>query len=145
LTTSFDKYHAALSPDGRWLAYSSKECGIYQGVVQPFPDATAGKWQISADGGMKPRWRADGKEIYYQDRTGRIIAVPVTANPKFEVGKANPLFQTALGFQALPTWMQYDASPDGQRFIISEVLGVRISNNPAPLTVILNWRSMLKQ
>jgi eukaryotic-like serine/threonine-protein kinase len=145
LATGFDKYNAALSADGRWLAYSSKESGMYQVVVQPFPDASAGKWQISAQGGMKPRWRADGKEIYYLDRTSRIIAVSVTADQKFAVGKANTLFQTALGFQALPNTTPFDVAPDGQRFMISEGRGARVSNNPAPLQVILNWPSLLKQ
>src|SRR5262249_51355892 len=107
LTTNFDKYHATLSPNGRWLAYSSKESGPYQVIVQPFPDASAGKWQISPDGGMRPRWRADGKEIYYQDQTGRIMAVSVLTDQKFEVGKASPLFETALGFQPFATTMPY--------------------------------------
>jgi len=146
LTTGFDKYFAVLSPNGRWLAYASKESGKYQVVVQPFPDASSGKWQISPEGGMRPRWRADGKEIYYEDGTNRIIAVPVTSDPKFEVGKANPLFQIFLGFPSFAAFMPYDVAPDGQRFIISaSATGANVSNTPDPLTVIFNWPSLMKQ
>src|ERR1700730_14773601 len=88
LGTSFDEGQPVLSPDGRWLAYVSNEARTYQVVVQPFPDASSGRWQISTNGGVYPRWRRDGRELYYLDPERRIVAVPVTAEGGFKVGKA---------------------------------------------------------
>ena len=144
LVTPFDKSQASLSPNGRWAAYVSRESGMYQVVVQPFPDPSAGKWQISTDGGIRPRWRADGEELYYEDRSNRIVSVSVTTNQKFEVGKSTPLLQTSLTFPNPPITFPYDAAPDGLRFVISELSGVG-PNNTSPLTVVLNWAYLLKQ
>ncbi len=69
---------AALSPDGRWVAYQTNESGRFEVVVQPFPDA-GGNWQASTAGGAAPRWRADGKELYFLAPDATMMAVPVTA------------------------------------------------------------------
>src|SRR5262249_48291479 len=75
LATSFDERQPALSPNGRWLAYASNESGAFQVMVQPFPDASRGKWQISTNGGAFPRWRHDGRELYYIDANDQMISV----------------------------------------------------------------------
>src|SRR5262249_30098779 len=62
--TKFSHAQSAFSPDGRWLAYTTNESGMYQIVIQPFPDPSAGKWQITGNGGTEPRWRGDGRELY---------------------------------------------------------------------------------
>jgi Tol biopolymer transport system component len=144
LLTPFDEPQAVFSPDTRWLAYVSGESGAYEVVVQPFPDSSRGKWQISTEGGVCPQWSRDGSEIYYIDSNGRIIAVAVKTDQTFEVGKATTLFETRLGFPALSNTSlpscPYDVTADGQRFLISEPLG-----NPSPITVILNWSSGLNR
>jgi hypothetical protein len=118
----------------------------YQVIVQSFPDPAAGKWQVSTNAGTRPRWRADGKELYYLDRASRLVAVSLITDQKFEVGKSAPLFQVGLGFQAPPVTIPYDVTPDAQRFIISEPgAGGPLSNNSSPLTVVLNWTSVLKR
>ena len=149
LVSGFDKSQAALSPNARWVAYVSIESGLLQVVVQPFPDPSKGKWQVSTDGGIRPRWRADGKELYYQNRSGEIVAVSVTTDQQFEVGKSTPLFRTSFTFQSPPIAFPYDAAPDGERFVISEPIGPvsgqgGFAYGVSPLTVVLNWLSLLK-
>lgn len=71
--TSAEEVLAQFSPDGRWVAYQTNESGRFEVVVQPFPDA-GGKWQVSTGGGVAPRWRADGKELYKSQRNTRVLA-----------------------------------------------------------------------
>jgi Tol biopolymer transport system component len=146
LATSFDEGQPVLSPDGRWLAYVSNEARTYQVVVQPFPDPSSGKWQISTNGGVYPRWRRDGRELYYLDPGRRIVAVSVTAEGGFRVGKATPLFETSLQFPDAPTSVPYDVSADGQRFLISVPSGpLAPAASSTPITVVLNWTAALKR
>jgi len=149
LATPFDEGQPVLSPNGKWLAYVSNEARTYQVVVQPFPDPSSGKWQISTDGGVYPRWRRDGRELYYLDRQRRIVAVSVTEEGGFKIGKTTPLFETALPFpDGPPTFVPYDVSADGQRFLISvrqDQLPPATNSTPTPITVVLNWTAALKQ
>ena len=101
-TGSFNETEARLSPDGRWLAYSSNESGRTEVIVQPFPDPSGGKWQISTDGGVTPRWRGDGRELFYLDASGRIVAAAVTTGSTFAVERVSPLFRTPLPCRLLP-------------------------------------------
>src|SRR5437879_6973968 len=105
------------------MAYSSNESGINQIYVQRFPEGS-GKWQISISGGVQPRWRRDGKELFYVAPDGKLIAVAVKAGINFEAGAPEALFQTrifGLGPSALYS-QQYDVTGDGQRFLINEDL-----------------------
>ena len=79
------------SPDGRFLAYQSNESGRKEVYVQSFPDP-GGKWQVSTAGGVDPRWRADGKEIYYRAPDQKLMAVEVQAGGDFPAGVPQPLF-----------------------------------------------------
>jgi eukaryotic-like serine/threonine-protein kinase len=94
--TPADETSANLSPDTRWIAYSSDESGRREVYVQGFvpdrvPAAGSGKWQISTAGGDKPRWRRDGKELYYIDLDGKMMAVPVKSTATtFEPGSPSP-------------------------------------------------------
>ncbi len=92
-SSSFDERAAALSPDARWIAYSTNESGVYQVVVQAFPDASQGRWQISASGGYAPRWVRDGRKLFYHDLAGWIVRVPIVTDPAFEVGDAEAVAQ----------------------------------------------------
>jgi Tol biopolymer transport system component len=132
---SFSYIDAALSPNGRWAAYASNESGTYQVHVQPFPDPSGDKRQISSTGGTNPRWRRDGRELYYVDLDGRIIAVSVTTAGDFNVGKSTPLFATPLGLSS------FDVTADGEHFVL---LGPP-SATSTPLTVTLNWTAGLKK
>jgi DNA-binding winged helix-turn-helix (wHTH) protein/Tol biopolymer transport system component len=141
LVTPYDEPYAALSPDGRWLAYESSESGTYEVVVQSFPDPSAGKWQITANGGVCPRWRRDGKELYHLDADGAMVATPVRLARTVEIGKPVTLFQTKTGFPSVSLYRSacpYDVTADGEQFVLFE------PGKPVPISVILNWTSTLQ-
>ena len=88
-----DETYGQFSPDGKWIAYSSTESGRREVYVQGFapdrvPAAAVGKWQISTAGGDRPRWRRDGRELYYIALDGKLMAVPVAIGNAFKVGVA---------------------------------------------------------
>ena len=128
------------SPDGRWLAYQSAQSGRAEVWVQPFP-ATGAKWQISRDGGARPRWRRDGKELFYVSPAGTLMAVPLAAGHAFQPGTPTPLFETKFSPNNINAY-PYDVSPDGQRFL---VITPREELGASPLTVVLNWDAGLKK
>jgi eukaryotic-like serine/threonine-protein kinase len=134
--------NAQFSPDGRWLAYSSNEGGSFEVFVSSFPH-TESKWQVSREGGSEPRWRRDGKELFYLSADGKVISVPVKATTTFEAGPPQVLFQTHLRqpISALDH-ISYDVSTDGQKFLVDTKVD---EPNAAPMSVILNWSSNLEK
>ena len=144
LSSTFNQAQGQVSPDGRWIAYSSNESGRNEIYVRNFP-TPAGKWQVSKDGAVYPRWRGDGKELFYYAADGRLMAVPITGETAVEVGTAVPLFEArmlngpnaAFGFRP-----QYDVTRDGQRFMLNVPLEETAS---LPITVVLNWAAGLKK
>ncbi len=124
-----------ISPDGKWAAYASDESGDWEIYVTTFPGA-AGKWQISRGGGTEPRWRGDGKEIFYLGPTGVLTAVPLSTEGTLSTGAATPLFQIH-GRAAISSTdvFSYDVAKDGKRFLVNRyVEPERIT----PLTIVLN-------
>ncbi len=108
---------AQLSPDGRWVAYQTDESGRFEVVVQSFPDA-AGKWQISTAGGTSPRWRTDGRELYFLTGEATMMAASISAaGESFEFGPPRPLFAARIVGGGLDR--QYAVSRDG-RFLINQ-------------------------
>jgi Tol biopolymer transport system component len=136
--TSFGEYAAQFSPDGLWVAYTSSESGRDEVYVQAFP-GPGGKWQISTAGGRTPKWRRDGKQLFYFGSDGRLTVAEVRLSPSFESGSPAPLFKIPL-FDS--TDRQYDVSPDGTRFIGNLLSG---STEVQPLTVVLNWSAGLEK
>ena len=137
--TPFHEIQGAVSPDGRWLAYACDESGAFEVYVQGFPDSQ-GKRLVSRGGGAEPRWRADGRELFYVSADRRLMVVPTTIGPAFESGTPAPLFEMNvrdLGFQS---GRRYDVTPDGQRFVVQELIG-RV--RPSALTVVVNWSALL--
>ena len=124
-----------ISPDGKWAAYASDESGEWEIYVTTFPGA-AGKWQISRGGGAEPRWRGDGKEIFYLGPTGILTAVPVSTEGTFSTGASTSLFQIHGRAPISSTDVfSYDVSKDGKRFLVNRyVKPERIT----PLTIVLN-------
>jgi Tol biopolymer transport system component len=145
LANGFDHPQASLSPDGKWLAYVSNESSAYEIVVQPFPDPSLGKWPISTNGGVHPRWRHDGRELFYVDSDERLVAVPVAAGRDFVPGKPTPLFTLPIGpeINVFGAAYVYDVAPGGQRFLIS-VQSTGVAQR-VPLIVTTNWTSLLKK
>jgi serine/threonine protein kinase len=129
------------SPDGKWIAYASNDSGRWEIYVTSFPGAH-GKWQISDGGGEQPRWRSDGKELYYLSRDRKLMAVPVKTGADFDAGRPVELFQ-ANPREGVSTSERffYAVSRDGQRFLIN----TQIKTAMIPMSVVLNWASKLKQ
>jgi len=128
------------SPDGKWVAYASNESGKWEIYVTSFPDAR-GRWQISSGGGEQPRWRGDGKELFYLSLDGKMMAAPVTTGTHFDAGTPVALFQSTPRQPVLVyDLFVYDVSRDGQRFLINTQVKQADS---APMSVILNWPAKL--
>jgi eukaryotic-like serine/threonine-protein kinase len=126
---------SAFSPDGKWIAYCSNESGETKVYVMPFP-GPGGKWQVSPGGGWAPRWRRDGKEIFYLSSDNKMMSAEVKANgSNFEIGAVKPLFETRPN----RTYGGYDVSADGQRFVIAFETG---QPNTA-ITLVVNWDAEL--
>jgi serine/threonine protein kinase/Tol biopolymer transport system component len=127
-----------LSPDDRWLAYTSTDSGREEVYVTHFP-AGEGRWQISQTGGTFPAWRGDSKEIYYVGLDGALHAAGV--NPKkneFELDQVRPLFR--VNYTA-PIGNAFDNAPDGQHFVVTELpQGI-----PTPLVLVTNWLAEFKK
>src|SRR5262245_52013714 len=128
-----------LSPEGRWLAYVSDVSGQYEVYVQSFPGG-GGKRQVSNGGGIGPRWRRDGRELFYYAADGKLMAAPVKSGESFEVGAAVSLFEFRAG--TLPLIPPYVVTGDGQRFLINAVVETEPN---APLTVWTNWTAGVKK
>ena len=152
LKTPFDEAHAQFSPDDRFVAYESNESGRYEIYIRPFSPPSesaspgAGQWQISTAGGIQPRWKPDGKELYFLDPQGRMMAATITVTGATVVpGAPVPLFATKIFGVAAgsDTGLQYAVARDG-RFLINTVL--EMNSSAAPITLILNWnRDATKQ
>ena len=141
LQTSFNEDGPRFSPDGHFIAYYSDDSGSYEVYVQPFP-ASGAKWQISSGGGMQPRWRRDGKELFFMSPNRRLMAVDVNLGEgTFEAGVPKMLFQTSsIGYVGPRN--TYECSRDGQRFLINSLKSDAVS---IPVTVVVNWTSDLKR
>jgi Tol biopolymer transport system component len=128
------------SPDGRRLAYVSIQGGRPQVIVQSFPDGSHQREQISRTGGEAPRWRRDGRELFYIDDSSRMMAVPVEADGTISVARTTELFATPSGGGV---GNAFDVTPDGQRFLFSVESGAL--EPTSPINVVVNWPATLKK
>jgi eukaryotic-like serine/threonine-protein kinase len=147
--TAFDETQGQFSPDTRWVAYTSNESGRDEVYLRPFPDA-GGKWQVSAGGGSQPRWRQDGRELFYIAVDAKLMAVPIAAAPQeraVTVGTPTPLFVTRLasgpgislsGYQSRAL---YAITSDG-RFLMNTTLE---ADRQSPIILVQNWQQLLKK
>jgi eukaryotic-like serine/threonine-protein kinase len=151
--TEFSEGQGRFSPNARWIAYASDESGRSEIYIQPFPVPPNGgsKTPISRDGGSQPRWRRDGKELFYLSPDGKLMAADVTEGPTFKASVPKTLFQVPVaeightdvndemgngGLQVLG----WDVAPDGKRFLIDTA-----TNSSEFVTVLLNWTAELKK
>jgi len=142
-STGADSDNGHFSPDGHLIAYASDESGRNEIYVRTFSSATTataattgGKWLISTAGGIEPRWRGDGKELYYLAPDGMLMAVDISESPVFRAGVPKALFQSPP-FSSYVSENHWDVTRDGQRFLFAE------QSTQAPFTVVLNWPSLL--
>ena len=145
LNSAFDERNVQFSPNGRWLAYASDESGSYELYVRPFTaDGKVGgdKKRISTNGGMQPKWRGDGQELFYIAEDGQLMSVAVkTGELEFEYSAAKALFKTRMQARSR-LFHEYDVTTDGQRFLIGTLIG---ESKATPATVILNWTADLNK
>jgi dipeptidyl aminopeptidase/acylaminoacyl peptidase len=127
------EYAARVSPNGRWLAYSSDETGQYEVYVQTFP-RPGRKVRVSLDGGDLPLWAKGGRELTYL-RGQTMVSVPVEAGEEFRPGPQHPLFNLPVG------WTGLDIVADGERFLVSTPAETR----PRDIRLVLNWQALLKR
>jgi Tol biopolymer transport system component len=137
LQTPFNEARPQFSPDGQWVTYESNDSGQREVYAAPFP-GPGGKRQISSGGGVKPRWRKDGEEIFYHTEEGQLMAAEVIArNGTLEVGKVQKLFD---GIGNIRGYL-YDVSADGQRFLVAD----EGAATARPLTLLQNWTATLRK
>ncbi|HKM86772.1 MAG TPA: protein kinase [Terriglobales bacterium] len=138
LTSKGSETNGQISPDGKWVTYASDESGGWEIYVTSFPGA-AGKWQVSRGGGTEPRWRGDGKEIFYIAPSGMLMSVPVNGASIFATGTPAPLFQIHGRAPISSTDVfTYDVAKDGKRFLVNRY--VKPEHVP-PLTILLQAAS----
>jgi len=118
-----------VSPNGKWIAYSANETGQEEIYVTAFPNPSR-RWPVSRGGGVRPRWSADGTELYYVGADGRLFVV---TEETFHPGETFPLFD-------LQGASHYDVAPDRQRFLVNVPLP-----EPPELNVVMDWKTALPQ
>jgi len=132
-----------ISPDGKWITYSSNESGQYEVYVRPFPNVDSGVWQISDSGGGNSLWSRDGKELFYRKKDSFWV-VAVKSEPIFEHGKPKFLFRGTYD----DSW---DVHPDGNRFLMikptidESVEDVSAAEIPRKINIVLNWLEEIKE
>ena len=136
--TTFEERFASISSDGKWVAYQNNESGRNEIYITTLPSGGP-KWQVSTNGGISPKWRKDGKELYFLDGLDNIVTVDVNASANaVHLGVPHALFQ-AVGIQR--EYGPYDVTADGKKFLINSG-NVNASD---PLTLVLNWPAQLKK
>jgi serine/threonine-protein kinase len=148
LATPFDERNAALSPDGRWMAYESNESGQSEIYVRAFPNVADARYQISNGGGRSPAWGGDGRELFYVNNSS-VAAVPVTLKPVFGAGNPTKLFEARSmildgRFNGSGTIRIYDVSRDGRFLMIKENTAVD-QQAASRMIVVQNWLEELKR
>lgn len=148
LQTEFNEWMGQLSPDSHWMAYASDQSGRYEVYVRPFPLAE-GQWTISVAGGAQPRWRGDGKELFFEAADGKLMAVPVLkavpgAKPEFEAGAPIALFDAHIARSTSGVLPLYDVTKDGKRFLIERAVASGTASSPT-LNVVVNWNAASKK
>ena len=126
------------SPDGRFVVYQSDKSGRNEIYVRTFPDGE-NDYQVSANGGVRPRWSHDGKELFYVEGD-TLVTTAVSTKPTFTTGTTTPLFQHASFGSGGPS---YDVSADGRRFVVVETLEP-VEAEPPSIRVVQNWFAEFK-
>jgi serine/threonine-protein kinase len=158
LETAADEIEPAISPDGRWLAYTSAEGSFVAGArasrgspdvyVRPFPNVDDRRWQISTDRGSSPVWSADGKELFFISQ-GRAVSVSVETVPTFRPSAPRTMFELPPFYSSAVIRLrrQWDLAPDGKRFLIVNPADVAApgERSHAGMVVVVNWFEELRR
>ena len=142
-SAKFDERAPALSPDGKWLAYQSDESGRDEIFIRAFPDAKAGRRQVSVAGGGEPLWAHSGRELFYRSASGQMMAVPVATTATLAVGPERSLFPDSTYLRA-PSYRAYDLTPDDRWFVMLHMLPEATRGRNSQLVFVDNWFTELK-
>jgi Tol biopolymer transport system component len=140
IATRANESGGVLSPDGRWIAYQSDESGADEIYVQSFPAGNE-RQQVSVTGGTQPKWRGDGKEIFYVSPDRKLMAVDIRPGERLDVGTPHALFQTRI-VPLIEARNHYDVTSDGQRFVVNSR---RAEDSVLPITVVVGWAPEAKK
>ena len=140
--TEFTEQAPTLSPDGRWLAYTSNETGRAEIYVVPFPNASDARWPVSTSGGSEPVWSRSGRELFYRNGQGDMVAVEVETEPTFSPGRSTVLFSAVEFGRNVNNHPMYDVTPDGERFIMIRQGGGDVRGS---LILVQNFFEELKE
>jgi serine/threonine-protein kinase len=144
VATEASEFDAALSPNGRWLAYVSDRTGQAEVWVQGYPDAVAAPIRVSANGGYEPRWSANGRELFFRQGVS-MHAAAVADEEELAFAVSQQLFSGNFFGSPSPESSSYDVAPDG-RFLMIEIEDASGANDePASIVVVQNWLEELKQ
>jgi len=140
---AFTETSPALSPDGRWLAYTSDESGRFEVYVRPYPNVNAGRWQVSPNGGGSPHWSHTGRELFYENGEKALVAAAVVPGVTFTLGAQVTLFNTSGFAGSTPfnnsRFLYYDVAPDDKRFVLFRKAVKNGDVTVDPLVHIVNW------
>jgi Tol biopolymer transport system component len=141
VTSPARETQAEFSPDGRFVAYTSITTGAPEVYVQPFPNASDGKWLVSSGGGTEPHWSRDGKELFYV--AGQtLMSVPLTLQHTFSSGTPVRLFDAPVQPWYTNDSDRWQIAPDGKRFLL---LVPASKTSAPPIDVVVNWPALLKK
>jgi len=141
IATPAEEIAPTLSPDGRWLAYTSDESGRREVYVRPFPDVSDTKFQVSTSGGSEPLWAHSGRELFYRTSDNNLIAVQVVRDPAFSLGAQRPLFSVER-YGTDVFHRNYDVTRDDQRFLM---IRQEVREDEGELILVLNWLEEVKR
>jgi serine/threonine protein kinase len=140
LQSDFNERQAHFSPDGKYIAYTSDKSGSFGVYVQTFP-LSGSEWRISTGVGAQPRWRSDGRELFYIGPDRKLMVVEVKLGPQFQAGVPKPLFDTRV-LTVSDFRNHYVVTADGQRFLINSITQERATT---PIDIVKNWTTLLKR
>jgi len=140
---AFDEFEPALSPDGRWLAYVSDESGRSEVYVRSFPATSAGKWQVSTEGGIEPAWSGNSRELYFRSLDGRqILVADLSAGPNSAASRTLTTLPKQNDYERNQRNRLFEVAPDGRFAMIQRTGTPDVSGD---LVVVLNWFKELRQ
>ncbi len=143
VASPYTELHPAVSPDSRWIAYTSNESGQNEVYVRPFPNTNDSRWQVSTTGGRQPRWSPDGTALYYIDQAGQMSSARITTTPSFAVGEQRALFGASV--YTLDAFHQfYDISVDGKNFYMASPRQIADLGRAPTVVRVDHWFTDLK-
>jgi len=137
-----DEYSAAVSPDGRWLAYVSDASGAAEVYARPFPNVNEARWLVSTVGGVEPVWAHSGRELYLKNNAADLVAAEVRTDPTFSVVRRNVLFPTGRDYITNGNHPTYDVSSDDQPFVM--IRRDAVTESAVNLVFVQNWFDEVK-